>query len=209
MSTTPNTPNLLDTPDGIISEPTELRAGDSWKWQRAFGGFPSSIWALAYVFNLPPDGTRAGAIFKIPNDDCAASADGQTFNVAVSAATTAAVLWGTYDIYAILTNAVTSEVRTFELESVLVHSNIAAASGAIDTRSFVKRTLDMIEAAIAGDTSALVQEYEVHGRRVQYIKRAELLQYRAQFKTEYRQEQIDSGEFVPKRTARISFGSSS
>ena len=209
MSTTPNTPNLLDTPGGIPPEPVELRAGDSWKWQRSFDGFPSSAWTLSYIFNLPPDGLRPGARFVIPSSACTADTDGQSFDVAMTASATAAVAWGTYDIYAILANATTSEQRTVELESVLIHSNIAGASAAIDTRSFVKKTLDALEAAIAGDTSPLVQEYEVHGRRVQYMKRMELLQLRAQFKTEYRQEQINSGEFVPKRVARISFGCSS
>jgi hypothetical protein len=203
VSTTPNTPNFLDTPGGPLPEPTELRAGDSWKWQRAFDGFPSSAWALQYILNGP-----GVARFAFPSGATSAASDGQAFNVAATGTQTAAIVAGKYDIYAILTNSATSEQRTFELESVLITPNIAGGVGTIDSRSFVKRTLDALEAAIDGDTSILVQEYEVHGRRVQYMKRTELLELRAQFKTEYRQEQINSGEFVPKRTARVSFGTS-
>lgn len=177
-----------------------LRAGDSWKWTRSFDGYPvGDGWALQYVLNA-----SGVARFAFPGGSAVANPDGQSFDVTVTAAQTANVQAATYDLYAILTNSTTSEQRTVELESVIVEPNIA--SGLADTRSFVKKTLDAIEAAIAGDTSPHIQEYEIHGRRVRYMDRDMLYRLRGQFKTEYRQEQIAAGEFVPKRTAHVSFG---
>jgi len=198
VSTTPDSPNLFDTPSGIPSEPVRLRAGDSWKWTTAFDGYsPADGWTLKYVFNAPEVARVA-----LPDDSAQAGTDG-SFDVTVPASATTGITPGTYDIYAILVNG--SEQRTIELESVAVLANIAGATSAADTRSFAKKTLDAIEAAIAGDTSPHVQEYEIHGRRVRYMERALLLQYRAQFKVEYRNEQIAAGKFVPKTTARIEF----
>lgn len=206
MSTTPNTPNLPAGVAVVPAEPTLLRAGDSWKWCRTFEGYaPGEGWALQYVLNSP-----GGALFKFPAGTATANADGTSFEIALTAAQTDACAAGTYDFYAVLLNSGLSLQQTMELQSVTVAPNIASASVAVDTRSFAKKTLDIIEAAIAGDTSPHVQEYEVHGtggsgRRVRYMERKELFALRNQFRLEYRQEQIAAGEFVPKRSARIQF----
>lgn len=199
MGTTPNSPNFFDTPGNILSEPTRLRAGDSWKWTTAFDGYSSGDgWTLKYVLNAP-----GIARFAFPDGSAAANTDGISFDVTVAATATASVVPATYDIVAILTNG--SDQRTLELESVQVLPNLAGATGAVDTRSFAKKALDTIEAALIGDTSPHIQEYEIHGRRVKYMDRKVLLDYRAQFKAEYRNEQIAAGKFVPKTTARIAF----
>lgn len=199
MGTTPNSPNYFDASDGILAEPTYLRAGDSWKWTTAFDGYASADgWALTYVLNAP-----GLARFAFPNGSAAANADGISFDVNVAASATVAVAPGTYDFYAILTKG--SDQRTIELESVKVGANIATGSTPVDTRSFAKKTLDVIEAAIAGNLSPHIQEYEIHGRRVRYIEPDMLLKYRAQFKAEYRNEQITAGKFVPKTRAEIEF----
>ena len=89
-------------------------------------------------------------------------------------AQSAAVMPGTYDLYAVLSltqNGTITDQQTFLLQSCRVDAKLFGASAPIDTRSFVKKTLDMLEAAISGDQSPIVQEYEVSGRRISYMNR--------------------------------------
>ena len=204
VSLTPNTPNLITQSDFVPAEPPILRAGDSWQWKREFAGFPSGQgWTLQYALNCP-----GVALFQFPAGVATADADGVSFDVALSAAQTAAVVPGTYDLYAVLSNTTLNppSQQTFELVSVEIKPAIFGALENIDTRSFAKKTVDALKAAIAGDTSATVQEYEIHGRKVQYMPRLQLEQLLAVYELRYRQEQIASGEYVPKRSARIEFG---
>ena len=147
----------------VAGEPTALRAGDSWQWTRNFGGYPSGQgWALQYILN------SATAIFQFPAGSITADQDGQSFDIAVTPAQSAGVMPGIYDLYAVLslTQADTlTDQQTFLLQSCRVDASLAGASTPIDTRSFVKKTLDILEDAILGDASPLVQEYEIAGRR--------------------------------------------
>jgi hypothetical protein len=187
-------------PSDTPQEPNHLRAGDSWTWKRCFPGYaPADGWSLLYVIN------SATSRFAFPQSTISADADGQTFDVSLSSAQTSEVAPGTYDFYAILTNATDSLQQTFPLETVYVAPNLAGATAPVDTRSFVKKTLDTIEAAIAGDTSPMVQEYEIHGRKVRYNDRLQLMQLRDRFRAEYRQELIAKGEYAPQRNVGITF----
>lgn len=204
VSLTPNTPDLITEADQVPAEPPILRAGDSWQWRRVFPGYLSGQgWTLQYALNCP-----GVALFQFPAGVATPDADGAAFDVALTSAQTTAIAPGTYDIYAVLANATTTPPaqQTLELESVEVKPAIAGVELNIDTRSFAKKTVDALKAAIQGDTSAIVQEYEIHGRKVQYMNRLELEKLLSIYEQRYRQEQIKAGEFVPKRTARISFG---
>lgn len=204
MSTQPNTPNLNDVTDYIPPEPTILRAGDSWKWIRQFAGYASGEgWTLRYALNSP-----GGALFQFPAGVVTADIDGVSFDVDLTSAQTSAVAPGTYDFYAVLANATLTPPaqQTFELETVRVKPNILAATVSVDTRSFAKKTVDALRAAIEGDTSAMVQSYEIHGRKVMYMNRLELEKLLAVYELRYRNEQIAAGEYVPKRSAKIAFG---
>lgn len=184
-------------------EPTALRAGDSWQWQRAFDNYLSgSGWTLQYILN------SASNIFPFPAGSITPDAGGESFNVAVTPAQTANVAAGTYELYAVLklTDAgVVTGQETRLLQSVRVSPNIAGTSVPIDTRSFVKKTLDMIEAAISGDQSPMVQEYEIAGRRIGYMDRLKLKQLRDQYAYEYQGERAAAGEFVRKNKVEFGF----
>ena len=65
------------------TEPTELRAGDTWKWTRSLSDYPASIWTLTYVL-------VQAAVQK----SITASASGDDFSVSVAKATTAAYAEG-------------------------------------------------------------------------------------------------------------------
>jgi hypothetical protein len=182
------------------ADPDALRAGDFWKWQREFPDYPSSEWSLQYILNSPT------ARFPFPGGSIAAQTDGTGFDINVPAGATADVAAGTYELYAVLTKG-EGENQTFALQDVRVDANIATATAAVDTRSFVKKTLDIIEAAILGDTSAHVQEYEIHGRKVKYTDRVSLQDLRMQYKREYKAELTAAGKYTPKKRAEIVFRS--
>ena len=199
MATTPNTPFTVEPPL-VPFEPTSLRAGDSWTWQRVFDGYPSGGgWTAQYILN------SAQARFAFPSTSATAALDGFGFNINVAAGDTATVATGAYELYVVLSNAGLAAQQTFLLQRVMVQPNIFTAALGVDTRSFAKRTLDMIEAAISGDVSAHVQEYEINGRRIQYMDRMKLAELRDKYKYEVRQEQIAAGEYTPKRRVGVFF----
>lgn len=175
-----------------------FRAGDSWVFcTRSFAGYSSGDgWTLKYVLNCP------SGRFVIEGDDVAPAPDGISFAVNVPASETAEITPGSYDLLAVLSKA--QQRVTVELPGIKVLPDIAGASGAVDTRSFVKKTLDAIEAALAGDTSMLVQSYEIHGRKIEYTDRSLLLKYRAQFQQEYNQERVARGEICRNDFLRVS-----
>src|SRR5436305_14899458 len=74
----PATPMRQFDDAGVPQEPTQLRQGDSWNWERIFPEYPSNLYSLKYVLNSPRnrfvlDGTLA------QNAPIAASDDGQAF----------------------------------------------------------------------------------------------------------------------------------
>jgi hypothetical protein len=192
----PPTPDILSAPT-VAGEPTALRAGDSWQWTRNFEAYPSGQgWALQYVLNSP------SAIFQFPAGSITVDADSQSFDIAVTPAQTAAVTPGTYDLYSVLSltqNGTLTDQQTFLLQSCRVDAKLFGASAPIDTRSFVKKTLDMLEAAISGDQSPMVQEYEVSGRRISYMNKTELDKRRDEYAYKYDEERAARGEFTRRR----------
>jgi len=117
------------------TEPAELRAGDTWQWRREdLSDYPASSWTLTYYFRN-----------KTAHFDVTATADGDAFAVEVAKATTAARAVGQYDWFA----SVTDGADRFEVArgrlSVLADYSVAAA---LDGRSFSRKMLDYIEAAL-------------------------------------------------------------
>ena len=201
MPNPPFTPNEIN-PSDVALEPVALRAGDSWTWRRVFDGYPPvDGWALQYILNSPT------VRFAFPADTITADDDGFTFDVALTSVQTSPVAPGRYDLYAVLTNTADELQQTFQLQAVQVDANLATGASPVDTRSLVKKTLDTLEAAILGDASPTVQEYEIHGRKVRYTDRIQLKQLRDEYKAEYRQEQIAVQRRVTraKRNVGVSF----
>jgi hypothetical protein len=197
----PPTPEFEFGDSDIPMEPTQLRQGDSWTWARQFPNYPSNSWVLQYVLN------SASNRFAFPSGSITADADGSTFDIQLSPTQTSICQPDIYDIIAILTQtgATPPQQQTIVLQSVTVLANVLTASGPIDTRSFVKKTLDTIEAAIAGDTSPQVLEYEIKGRMIRKMARIDLMKERALFKYMYDAERRAAGEYVPSRRPGIRF----
>jgi hypothetical protein len=198
----PSTPiSQFNDPD-VPNEPTQLRQGDTWNWARAFPDYPSNLYQLKYVFNSSAnrfvlDGTLA------TNPPITSDSDSQTFDVQAPSALTATCQPDTYQLAAILigiagTTAEEEQV-TLPLQDVIVDANLASATGPVDTRSFVKKRLDMIEACLSGDTRPDVQEYTINGRQLKRISPAELEKLRIHYKSKYKAELRARGEYAGRR----------
>ncbi len=148
--TNPSTPIPQFADSDVPLEPTRLRQGDSWNWLRQFAAYPSSLYTLSYILN------SADNRFVFPSAGITADGDGQGFVIQLTAAQSAGCQPDTYDFVAVLTGIAATTAAgqqvTMVLQAVGVDANLATANAPVDTRSFVKRTLDIIEAAISGNT---------------------------------------------------------
>ena len=152
-------------------EPREIVIGITLKWTREFCDYPASEYSLTYYFR------GAGQGF-----DAAATPDGDSFAVTVAAATTAEMSVGTYYWQAVATK----DGETFvagEGEARAVASLAAvAATVAVDGRSPAKKTLDAIDAMIAGKATLDQQEYMIDtgagARSLKRIPVADLIELR-------------------------------
>lgn len=132
------------------SEPTAARAGDTWQWTRTLADWPASVWTLSY--------TLINAAAKIT---LTATADGDTHDIDVPPATTAAYTAGRYD----WTAQVTDGTNKYPVGSgaMDVLPDITAAS-THDSRSHARVMLDAIEAllenrATTGDLDVIRASY--------------------------------------------------
>lgn len=116
---------MSDIPDDV---PSELIAGDTWRWTRDLSDFPAGTWTLTYYFENQ-DGT-----FNV-----AASASGTTHSVTIAAVTTAAYKAGRYRWRA---RAVGGGITETVEDGWLDVRPDPAAAGKVDVRSWARRTLD-------------------------------------------------------------------
>ena len=179
------------------TEPAELRAGDTWKWTKTLADYAASAgWTLKYRFK------NASAGFEIT-----ASAAGDDYSVTVAAATTTAYAAGSYDWIGWVEGG-SSEKYTVGtgVATVLPDLRSGLASAALDARSHARKALAAIEAWIESRDPG-VGEYEIAGRRMNYIPLTDLLKLRQHYKAEVAAEdralKIARGESVA--AGRIQF----
>lgn len=123
------------------NEPAELRAGDTWQWRRDdLGDYPASEgWSLKYYFR------NASAKF-----DITATADGDAYAVEVAKASTGKTP-GAYDWIAVVES--TTHRHEVDKGRLTVLPNLAA-DAVYDARSFARKMLDYIEAALLNRASS-------------------------------------------------------
>lgn len=123
------------------SEPTELRAGDTWQWRREdLSDYPASDgWELAYSFR------NADNYF-----DFSAAADGDNFAVNVAASTTVNYVSGLYTWAAFVRKG----GERYEVDSGVftVKANFPTAAP-FDARSQPRILLDAVNAILEGRAS--------------------------------------------------------
>lgn len=164
-------------PDIPSNEPTELRAGDTWKWNRAdmASAYPSPTWTLTYRFKNQNGG------FEI-----VATADGAGgFSVSVPKATTGAIAAGDYAWQGEVDNG--TERYTLERGGnlkVVADFFSGSAATAMDQRSHARKVLQAIEAVIEGRASKDQEEYTIGGRSLKRTPIPELLQLRQTYRSE-------------------------
>jgi hypothetical protein len=161
------------------TEPTTVRAGDTWQWRREdlAADYPASSWTLKYYFR------NASNKF-----DITASADGDAFAVTVAKATTAGRASGGYDWVASVESATQRfDIGTGRLE---VKHNYAL-DRSFDDRSFARRMLEAIEAALLDRASSdqLDLVNAALGDRSLQRDKAGLITLRSQFLSEVRREE--------------------
>ena len=160
------------------TEPTTLRAGDTWQWRREdlASDFPATTWTLTYYFR--------NATGKF---DVSASADGSSFAVSVAKATTAALPPGDWDWLAVVESA--SERFEADAGRLTIQPNLAT-SAPYDGRSFARRMLEAIEAALESraTTDQLDLLDSAMGDRSLSRDKGALIALRTQFRAEVQAE---------------------
>lgn len=203
----PATPLQQFDASDVPLEPTRLRQGDSWNWERVFPDYPSGLYTLSYILN------SAANRFAFPATGITPADDGQSFLIQLTAAQTAACAPDTYQIVAVLSGIAGTthegQQETISLQDVIVEANLATATGPVDTRSVVKANLDAINACLLGNTDPSVAEYTINGRMLRRFTRKELISEREYWKNEYRAEQRAAGLYTEPRNIGFRFKPSS
>lgn len=134
------------------TEPTRIEQGEQIEWMRTFNDYPATEWTLQYRYRGPSVG------FNID-----ATADGENFATVITAAVSQDIAVGDWLWQAWVTNiADTDDTQMIVSGSLKALQGFAAdATDEIDLRTPAKITLDVIDAAIAGQMSASILEYEV------------------------------------------------
>lgn len=160
------------------TEPTSLIAGDTARWLKSLPSYPASDgWVLSYTL------VNAATRLVLPT-----TADGDSHQVSVPAATTAAWPAGNYDYRAAVTRA--GDVFTVAAGRMTIQPAFGAA---IDTRSHARRTLAAIESTLEGRASSATAEYEIADRQMKYIPLPELLTLRDRYRRDVREEERAAG----------------
>ncbi len=166
--------NITDIP---TTEPTEIIVGDTLKWRREdlTSNYPASAgWALTYALRGPQ---------KI---NITASADGDYFEVNVTAANTADYKAGDYWWSAYVTKG--AERYQIDSGTLKIISNLSAIGDTYDGRSHAKIVLDAIEAVIAKRATKDQMGYSIAGQSLSKTPIADLLLLRDRYKIEYQRE---------------------
>lgn len=133
------------------NEPDIITKGDSTSWTKSFPNYKASDgWVLTYYF-------RGAATL-----DKAATADGDDHLVELTTANTDTLTAGDYAWAAKVAKG--SEVITVETGQLTVLNDLADESTGYETRPYVKRVLDSIEALMLGKTTQDASSYSIQGR---------------------------------------------
>ncbi|MEW6314642.1 MAG: hypothetical protein AB1513_11485 [Pseudomonadota bacterium] len=158
------------------SVPASVTAGDTLTWRIALADYLASAgWTLKYRL------INAGNKY-----DITAAADGDDHLVTVAASASASYAPGAYSWQGYVEKG--AERFTVGAGSITVKPNLAAQAAGYDTRSHAKKTLAAIEAWIESRDPG-VADYQIAGRSMRYIPKAELLAMRSKYQHEVRAEE--------------------
>jgi hypothetical protein len=159
-----------------LAEPLIIVAGDLASWKRTLSDFPASVgWVLSYAF------ARSGSQFTIT-----ASASGNDHLISVPAATTATWAAGLYTVQGYVTNGSERHI-VFEAD-LQIESNLATASGGLDTRSHARKVLDALEAVLEARASKSIVQWTGLEQSFSLIPTPDLVAMREKYRVEYQAE---------------------
>ena len=177
------------------TEPTELRAGDTWAWTITLDDYPAPTWTLKYSLVK-----RGGGVQKT----ITAAADGTKHLVGVSRLLTVGYAAGTWDWVASVADGTSR--YTIDQGVLEVLPDIEAATSGYDARTHAAKTLAALEAWIEARDIG-VAEYEIAGRRLKTIPIDQLIKlrsvYRIEVNAEQRRANIQNGMIIQSLAVRI------
>lgn len=166
-------------------EPAQVTAGDRWQWTRSLSDYDAATWTLTYAL-VKPDKKLT----------LTATADGSDHLIDVPASTTADYPAGVYSWQAYVTHADGSRY-TVGAGRIEIKPNLAAQTDGYDARSFARRQLARIEAAIEAKDPSLAN-YSIQtangSRSAAYRTMEDLFLAYDRFKAEVAQE--DAAESI-------------
>lgn len=143
--------NLIPSQDFFV--------GDLWAWTQTLSEYPADDYTLRFIFR--------NATVPSSHITFDSTADGSLHEINVLGTTTGTLTAGEYMVFVQLVTLATSEVRTVDQGKLTIHPNPSDLTSApLDTRSKWEIAIEKLEAAIAGDSTAGVQEYAIGGRQL-------------------------------------------
>jgi hypothetical protein len=164
-----------------------LVAGDTWSWtvdlsNESVPYSPSAGYVLKYFFR--------GA----QNLTVQATASGSAFLVTASPTQTGALPPGTYSWQAVV--YLNTDRTELARGTVTVLPDVEAQDAGVETRSWVKQSLDAVRAVIANRASRIEKEYQIAGRMLMLLAPEELLKLEGELTERYQKELRDSGQIA-------------
>jgi uncharacterized small protein (DUF1192 family) len=151
--------------------PRRITIGDTVTWDETLGDFPASeLWVLSYNFTGPL------AAFQ-----SAHTAVGDDHRITID---TTKLEVGAYDYAKKVTDA--TETFTLERGEIFVDPDLSADDAGVDRRPYAVIALENIEAMLAGKATKDQTSYSLNGRALSRYSVAELLDWRAQLRSEVR-----------------------
>jgi hypothetical protein len=168
--------------------------GDTVKWRKCLAGTPPPDWTLNYYF-APIAG---GQVVTLTAD---ASADETAFEITLDGA---AFVVGQFQWQARVTDGV--DKSTVATGIVTVTPDLSA-SPTDDTRSYARKTLELIEQAITGRLPSGIESYTVEGMDITKIGLDKLETLRSKYAAMVRSEDDAAGIAAGRRSRKKLFTS--
>lgn len=161
----------------LSQTPSQINAGDSASWLVYIVDYLASAgWTLKY--NL---------INAANQYDIVSAPVGENHQVAITAATSATYVAGSYTIVAYVTNGLVR--HTLQSDLLVILPNLAGATVGIDTRTSAVKCLEALDNALANyGNKAYTQEYEIAGRRMKFTSLSDFLIARSKLQAEVARE---------------------
>jgi hypothetical protein len=171
------------------SEPTVVRAGDTWKWRKNAGDHtPAAGWMLKYAFhNMGSASASNTRLLKTAT----ANADNVNWDVNVLASDTAPLLPGNWKWQAFVEKG--TERYTIDVGTLFVEPDLnAAAAGSQQSQN--EKMLTAIQSVLSGRATNDIESYQIAGRAVNKIPIAELVKLENMYIAKVRAER-NPGQF--------------